>query len=146
MVFIDGYIWYCICDEHYTEYPTWKPSPLFEVIDGRMSKYWVYACDKESYEAIWAYPEWANAPHYFHFLNDSEKDYVGHFKHYKKLVDEEFPYLSVEKKADAPWLICPLCIDIYAWELNSPDAMITCSNCKRVFHNPRYKQIDASQN
>ncbi|PJD94837.1 MAG: hypothetical protein CK425_10550 [Parachlamydia sp.] len=142
MTIYRGYMWYYICTDDNGNYSYWKPSPLFEVFDGRMSKYWVYACEKESpYEATWAYPEWANDPYYYHFLTDWEEEYVAHFKHYKKLMDREFPDPSVEEKAeigDETWLICPLCID--AWESNSPDAMVACPKCKKVFHNPRYIQ------
>ena len=33
-----GYIWYYIFDESCTYFPVWNPSPLFDVIDGNISR------------------------------------------------------------------------------------------------------------
>ncbi|MFA6915654.1 MAG: hypothetical protein WC222_04600, partial [Parachlamydiales bacterium] len=60
----DGFIWYYICDETYSYHPVWKPSPLFEVINNQLSRYWVYSCKKEfDYISVIAFPEWAENPY-----------------------------------------------------------------------------------
>lgn len=41
---------------------------------------------------------------------------------------------------DQKWLMCPDCID--AWESDSKDAMVICPKCKKIMHNPRYKQME----
>ena len=36
-------VWYCICDESYTYYPTWIPYHFFNLTDNRISRYWVFS-------------------------------------------------------------------------------------------------------
>jgi hypothetical protein len=87
-----GHVWYYLSDEHFTYYPRWNPSPLFEVTDGRLSKYWVFGYDREiagGGRMIVAFPEWANDPYYYDALSDGEKDAVEIFLKYKKLMDAE---------------------------------------------------------
>ncbi len=140
-----GYIWYYICDEDCTYFPIWNPAPLFQVVDGKMSKYWTYAFypDTDYYrtETIWAYPEWAKNPYrYYDRLSDGEDEEVEIFKKYKALMDVEFPNPSILDRAtilDDAWLMCSYCID--AWESISNDGMVICPTCHRMMHNPRYK-------
>ncbi|EFB42473.1 hypothetical protein pah_c006o003 [Parachlamydia acanthamoebae str. Hall's coccus] len=150
MVIVEGYIWYYICNRNNCEYPIWKPSSLFEVLDGRMSKCWVFSCLKynaEDYDTLWAYPEWVNDPYYYDQLTNGEEEYVKNFRKYKVLMDKEFPDPSVQQTAeigDEKWLICPKCVD--AWESSTiEDAMVTCPMCKTIYHNPRYKNDDSYQ-
>ncbi|MFA5250396.1 MAG: hypothetical protein WC371_03180 [Parachlamydiales bacterium] len=37
---------------------------------------------------------------------------------------------------DQEWLLCPVCHD--AWLSNSLDAMVVCTNCQKIMHNPRF--------
>src|SRR5574341_526470 len=57
-----GYVWYYICDENYTHYPVWNPSPLFRVSDHRLSSFWEFNCHAGSSvdetQVIVAFPEW----------------------------------------------------------------------------------------
>lgn len=139
-----GYIWYYICDEHAKNYPIWNPSVLFEVIDSKISKYWIYTCyfsqDRQSFSATWAYPEWAmNEYTYYDRLSDGEKEETNIFKKYKELMDIEFPLPSIPEAAsalDEEWLMCHFCLD--AWQSISKDGMVICPKCKRMMHNPRY--------
>lgn len=51
------------------------------------------------------------------------------------------PDPSIEKLAiilDEKWLMCPDCID--GWESTSKNAMVICSNCNQVLHNPRFQK------
>lgn len=138
-----GYIWYYLCDESYSYYPFWNPSPLFEVANKNLSKYWVYnlrVSDKDNHLNI-TFPEWANDCYYYDRLTDGYFKDIEVFKKYKYLMDLEFPDPSVTVFAtelDAPWLLCPICID--AWESNSQDGMVICPMCKNKLHNPRYKK------
>lgn len=138
------YTWYGICDEGYTYYPSFRPSPLFSISNGQLSRYWIYSCTrgKETYHNIWAFPEWANNPYYYDSLTDRDEKEVEIFKHYKGLMNLEFPNPEVleSDKAislDEGWLLCPFCIE--ACQTDSKDGMVICPICKRMLHNPNYE-------
>lgn len=144
MTLFSGYIWYFLFTESETYYPISYPSPLFKVVDGRLSKYWLYSFEnaekRESLRYIWAFPEWANDPYYYDRLTDGEIDDIKIFQMYKHLMDVEFPNPDVLEKAkilDDEWLLCPNCID--GWKSNTLDGMVICPQCKTIMHNPRYE-------
>lgn len=144
MTVYSDYIWYYIGDEYYSYYPAWNPSPLFEVIDGRLSKYWVHnfwhGKNKHTSHTLIAYPEWANEPYYYDQLTDGEEREVEIFESYKALMDLEFPNPSIIDKAKAlegNRLECPSCLEI--WETTSRDGMVICPNCEKMLHNPFYE-------
>ena len=92
-----GYIWYYICDEMYERevihYPIWQPAPLFEVIDGKMSKYWMCNfkmgyCSEDTFQLV-AFEEWVNDLVYYDRLTDGIEFDVEIFKRYKTLMDSE---------------------------------------------------------
>src|SRR4029077_15786404 len=87
-----GHIWYYICDEHYTYYPRWNPSPLFRVVDGRLSKYWRfrYSRSGEKERVVIAFHEWVDDEYYYDKLTDGDKKAVDLFLKYKRLMDKEF--------------------------------------------------------
>ncbi|MBS0649742.1 MAG: hypothetical protein JSR93_01145 [Verrucomicrobia bacterium] len=142
----EGCFWYYICDRFFTYFPRWKPSPFFEVIDSRLSRYWIYCLKKadnysDAYPII-TFPEWANNhPEFYDRLSDGEDQEVAIFRSYKERMDLEFPNSSIveiAKIVDAEWLICSFCID--AWKSNtSLDALVCCPACKKIMQNPRYK-------
>ena len=144
MILYSGYVWYYICDESYGYYPSWNPSPLFNVEDGRLSKYWLYSFEKgknrDMSETRWAYPEWVNEPYYYDHLTDGDEREVKIFQKYKAHMDIEFPNPSITERAtalDEEWLMCPLCID--AWRSLCKEGMVICPKCKHMLHNPRYE-------
>lgn len=100
-----GYVWYYICDEDYFSYPIWNPAPLFEVVDGRISRYWKYNFTKgdkrwPGTKTIFAFEEWANDPYnYYDRLTNGNETEVAIFKRYKDLMDVEFSDPSVSKIA-----------------------------------------------
>ena len=139
-----GYIWYYIADEDYSYYPIWNPSPFFQILDGRLSRFWVYSYMKEEnadQSVMIAFSKWANDSDFYEKLTDGDKKEIEIFKAYKELLDLEFPDFSITKIAqigDAEWLICSTCID--AWEnSNDRNAMVRCPKCQKVMHNPRYQ-------
>jgi hypothetical protein len=144
MTLYSSYIWYYICEGNPILYPFWNPSPLFEVIDGRLSKYWMYSFTKlerlNKFQAIWAYRQWAEEPYYYDLLTDGEEREFQLFKAYKELMDLEFPDPSIQDRAsslDSEWLMCNFCID--AWQTQSIDGMVICPTCHRMLHNPHYR-------
>jgi hypothetical protein len=139
-----GYIWYYICDETYSDYPVWHPSPLFEIINGQLSRFWIYSYKEGELSVLrprWAFPEWANNPDFYDKLTDGEEREVKIFKSYKELMDLEFPDPAVSEVAqvgDNEWLICSICLE--AWQSqNDQDGMVICPKCKKIMHNPRYQ-------
>lgn len=142
-----SYIWYYICDETSSTYPIWQPSPLFEVIDPKISRYWIYSySSKTTYywspHPVWAFPEWAQNPDYYYdMLTDGSENELALFEKYKDLMDLEFSDPSITAFAqvgDENWLVCPNCID--AWESsNTFDALVKCPKCNVVMNNPRYQ-------
>lgn len=90
----ENYAWYYLCDDGFTYYPIWHPSPLFTIVDPRLSRYWEFEytpsgrCESMS-GIIVAYPEWARDPRYYDRLSDNDEAAVKVFEKYRKLIDEE---------------------------------------------------------
>jgi hypothetical protein len=146
MTIREGFIWYYLCDQAFTYFPRWKPSPFFEVIDPRISRYWIYSYKKmDSYlhaHPILTFPEWANNhPDYYDKLTDGRPYEVEVFHTYKEWMDLEFPDKSIFEYAevgDKEWLICSQCID--PWQDSNPhNGMVRCPKCNKIMHNPRYQ-------
>jgi hypothetical protein len=145
MRLFSGYIWYYLSNHYHSYYPRSYPSPLFEVTDGQLSRYWLYSFSKgensSNTRTIWTYPEWAENEYYYDLLTDGETKEVRIFEKYKYLMDLEFPNPSIQEHAtalDDEWLMCPICID--AWQSTSKDGMVICPKCERMLHNPRYEK------
>ena len=135
--------WYCICDELYTYYPKWVPQQFFQLIDNRISRYWIFSFkeDLDKNRFFFGYTEWATQLDFYDNLTDGEEREVRIFKSYRELMDLEFPDSSISEAAqigDNIWLICPICID--PWQYNGDrDALVKCPKCQKIFNNPRYK-------
>jgi hypothetical protein len=135
--------WYCICDESYTYHPMWIPQQFFQVVDNRISRYWVFSFkeDLDKNRFFFGFPEWATQLDFYDNLTDGEQQEVQIFKNYKELMDLEFPDSSITEVAqigDDEWLICPSCID--AWQCtNVKDALVKCPKCQKILNNPRFK-------
>jgi hypothetical protein len=88
------HIWYYICDENYSYYPVWHPSPLFKVSDSRISSHWEYGyfggeSARETYP-IFAFKEWSSDLYYYDRLTDGVEKDIEVFNYYKHLMDAEF--------------------------------------------------------
>lgn len=100
------YPWYYICDDAYDNihvaYPIWYPAPLFDLVDGGLSRHWEWnyflARSGKEYQSIIAFPEWARDPGFYDRLTDLEDEAVSVFGRYKRLIDEE----AAQLLADAP--------------------------------------------
>lgn len=136
-----GEVSYYVCDRVYNEFPVAKASNLFEILDVRISRFWIFGF-LEGYERypVWMFPEWINEPYYQDKITDWEEREVKIFQNYRESMDMEFPNPFISEKAQLvndEWLMCPVCID--AWESKSSvDGMVRCANCRSVLHNPRY--------
>ena len=143
-----GYPWYYICDEDYLYYPVWNPSPLFNISNGNLSKYWIFAFysnkEKNNSTSIWAFPNWAIDPHtFYNNLTDNQIKEVTIFKKYKNLMDLEFARTEIKDKAiilQNNWVMCPFCQE--SWEIiNSRVAMTKCPKCNKILHSPLYVDL-----
>ena len=142
-VYLD-YIWYCICNRTNAFYPFWIPSMLFEIIDHRLSRYWIFGIDEDNNKKVpfLSFPEWVNDSNFYEDLVDgtSNDKNASIFKKYKELMSLEFPDSSISETAqvgDDGWLICPQCIDAWQSEIKI-DALVKCPKCETIFNNPRY--------
>jgi len=141
-------LWYCISEGNNVFFPMWNPSMIFDIVDNRLSRYWIFniwstSVDVEKEIPICSFPEWANDPYFYTELieyNGNDPNAII-FKKYKTLMDLEFPDPSITEKAeigDRDWLICPKCIDAWEWK-DDRDALVKCPKCQTIFNNPRYK-------
>ena len=143
-----GHLWYYLCDENYSYYPIWNPSPLFKVVDKSLSKYWQFNYfppkSFESEHIIFGFPEWVNDLYFYDQLTDGKEEYKLLFAKYKKLMDLEFPDTKVKQIAkilEDKWIICPFCD--FIWEEKSFSGLVECSKCHQISNNPFYnKKID----
>lgn len=37
------YVWYCISEDEDSLYPMWYPCALFEIVDPRLSRFWIFS-------------------------------------------------------------------------------------------------------
>jgi hypothetical protein len=83
-----GNLGYYICDERYTYYPIENPAPLFEIIDGRYSRYWQVQLATNGLLEI-AFEHWFSIPYFYEKLTDGEAEAVLIFEKIKELMDAE---------------------------------------------------------
>ncbi len=147
----DGFVDYLVLEED--RYPISYPAPLFEILDGRPSRYWVfhfgevrwkYKGEKEhvEYDQSFHFSEFRDEGFYERLFDDSPAE-TAIFQKYKKLMDEEFPEPpdpSITESAvqiEDGWLQCPSCSD--AWKSDSGHGMVSCPSCGANLRNPNYR-------
>lgn len=136
---------YFICDDNFTTVPTIIPAPFFEIIDHRMSRYWIFNSSHHTnsinyFINEWAFPEWALDQFFYRRLSEWEIREEKIFAQYKVKMDLEFPDPRITETAgigDRDWLMCPTCIDAWQWP-SDLDAQVICPKCGTVYKNPRY--------
>jgi hypothetical protein len=142
MMIKDGEVFYYICDRVHLFFPVARPFHLFEIIDSRLSRYWIFGIiEGFKKHPVWIFPEWVNEPYFQDSLTDLEKREVAIFKSYKELMDLEFPDSFVSETAqiiDNEWLMCSSCLE--AWKSSSDvNALAKCPKCHKTLNNPLYK-------
>ena len=94
----DGFVCYLVCDYEYGDYPIGEFCPLFDIVDARPSKYWVFdfsevlsEYDKKflEYKQMFAFPEFHQEGFYERLLDGSPEE-VAIFEKYRNLMDDEF--------------------------------------------------------
>jgi hypothetical protein len=92
---IIGYNFFYILEDGATDNPTPVPSPLFEIVDGRMSRHWKYQQELRgqhlaNYFFLIALPEWIEDKMFLENLMDGSPPQVLRFGEQVKLLREEF--------------------------------------------------------
>lgn len=92
---IDGYPFYYICDDLNETYPWPYPSPLFEVSDVRVSRYWSYKHKVRLLKSgvdiytHFTFKEWLDDECFADKLLDGEAHEISTFQKYKNKFDSE---------------------------------------------------------
>ncbi len=88
MIIFRGQVWYYICDEVHDSFPIARPADLFEIVDNRLSRCWIFGVIEghEKYPS-WNFPEWINEPYFQDSLTDGEEKEFAVFKYYKELME-----------------------------------------------------------
>lgn len=84
-------VWAYIADDAYVDGPRRYPLRLFELLDPRVSKYWVLTIGRVDGEEanILAPPEWNEHPWFFNRVVDGEGSAVATFMRIKQKLDVE---------------------------------------------------------
>lgn len=134
-----GDLWYYVLDERGVRYPTWYPAPLFEIIDRRLSRFWVIGTEARDTQPqyVVAFPDWAERPiAYYDELTDGDDDALRLFMEFKELLDVEFESpTDAAIEIDGEWLMCPLCHE--TWRATLSVATVKCPHCRSILQNPR---------
>jgi hypothetical protein len=69
-------------------FPVSAPLCLFEIVDGRVSKYWE-ARNKDGWFTLWP-PSFYSNPYYFEDLSDDVPEVVEHFKLVRAIMENEW--------------------------------------------------------
>ncbi len=85
-----GIAWYYILDDDGNRWPTWAPSPLFNVDDGRLPASWqigYFRFSDEDQYPILSFPEWATDHRFYERLVDGETEAVRVFEDRRREVE-----------------------------------------------------------
>lgn len=84
-------VWYYISDDDGLYYPFHYPAPMFQVVDGRPSKYWRFAFTPEHLDhiALFGFEEWVRDEYFYDRLTNGEESEVSTFRTMKQLMDSE---------------------------------------------------------
>lgn len=121
-------------------YPDFFPSEFFEVIDNRISRYWV-GYPQEAYSPsfvlinVFVSFEEARRAFFFDRLLNDEKDAAQKFNTMRKKMDFEFPDITLKTALilEKSWIVCAYCEEV--WESSSEDGIVTCPK-KHANNNP----------
>jgi hypothetical protein len=92
IVFWDGCPWYYICEEDSDSFPKPKSAEFFEVVDDRLSAYWILEHNHNSKGKCCSslvFREWASNESFYEQLIDESSLEVETFNKYRKLIDNE---------------------------------------------------------
>lgn len=83
--------WIYIADDDFTYFPVWYPSPIFAIVDPRLSASWRAGLQGVGrHEWVLTFREWADDPTYYERLVNHDDGVVSSFLRHKALLDEEY--------------------------------------------------------
>jgi hypothetical protein len=119
--------------------PVFYQSELFDVIDDRVSQYWVFAprlpkkIDGNERSAMLAISDWAHNRKFFDQLVNSDQEAWKIWRKYKSLMEMEFATPGIVRKAEIVgdgWVLCAECIN--GWKIDTHHEMVKCPSCGTV--------------
>jgi hypothetical protein len=92
IAFRRGQVWYYLIDDNELWYPRNLPAPLFEITDGRVSRFWKvnFTPGNPDHDMLLAFPEWDSNDLFYGRLTDRVPVEVAVFGGIKSKMDEEF--------------------------------------------------------
>ena len=117
-------------------------SELVDVVDRRLSRYWVFGSPydkKDTSKCIISFPEWANDKYFFQGIIEG-KAASNIWINYKKLIELEYAFENKIKAIDLKenWIQCAICLD--AWQVADDflkNELVKCPSCDEVQLNPK---------
>lgn len=95
--------WYYLDQDVGLDYPLWRPAPLFEVVDDRVSRHWCLtrdATDRSGEATYLVVPPWAREPFFYDRLTDLSPRELAIWRRWRgALREEDF------ERSGRPWAI-----------------------------------------
>jgi len=117
--------------------PLFYHSDLFEIIDDRISRYWVFSpklLDTASHNArsaMLTISAWAHNRMFFDQLVNSDETTWNTWRKYKSMMEMEFATPNIKRKAEnvgEGWVLCAECAN--AWKADSDNhEIVKCPSC-----------------
>lgn len=141
----EGFSNFLLVDDTDVYYLNIYPSEFFEIIDTRISKYWVgtncsnYPINDIIPPSTISFKEIVTNNYFLGSLLNGEYDSQQIFLEYKKNIECEFPCedLKTAEIFGEKWVVCSYCGEI--WECNSNDGIIICPRNFEKNNNPFWK-------
>lgn len=131
---------YCLDPEPEGSLPIFYQSDLFEVIDDRVSRYWVFApkllkkIDGNERSTMLTIPDWAHNRKFFDQLVNSDEESWKVWRKYKSLMEMEFATPGFKRKSEIVgegWVLCAECMN--GWKVdNTHHEMVKCPSCGAI--------------
>jgi hypothetical protein len=129
------------------EIPRVAPGHLFRILDGRMSRWWMFQQRlikrfgelRDVMQSVWGYKEYVQSDEHRIALIERQPAAVALFRSYRAAMDLEFPNPTITatpKRLEGDWFQCAMCLE--AWATRSTYGMLRCPACRAVQQNPRY--------
>lgn len=122
----------CILDETGAIYPNCYSIKDFDVLDSRLSRFWVTKGDVTSFS------EWVEDEFFHGCLFEGDHQALSIFEKYKKDMELEFSIDEVNKyviSLEDNWVQCCECGE--AWDQERANELIVCPSCKILLNLPR---------
>lgn len=135
---------FMIKDDTGVIYPKFFPSSFFEIIDSRLSRYFIGTSEKQypikdiKYPAFISYKEIVLNGFFYDDFIECKNEANQIFEKYKDLIDNEFPSSELKdaELIENNWVFCCNCDE--SFEVKYNNGIIICPNCKHKCNNPLF--------